>query len=90
MRAGVLNDALAPALADADVVACLAANLDWRPDVVLAPLRDSVDVVVADTVSDLVEAVSGRARPGDRILVMSNGGFEGVHQRLLDALDSRS
>ena len=37
----------------------------------------------------LVEAVVTQASPLDRIVVMSNGGFEGVHERLLDALTAR-
>ena len=37
----------------------------------------------------LVAAVTAAARPGDHVLVMSNGGFGGVHQKLLDALAAR-
>jgi UDP-N-acetylmuramate: L-alanyl-gamma-D-glutamyl-meso-diaminopimelate ligase len=33
--------------------------------------------------------VAGAARPGDQVLVMSNGGFGGVHGKLLDALQAR-
>jgi UDP-N-acetylmuramate: L-alanyl-gamma-D-glutamyl-meso-diaminopimelate ligase len=39
-----------------------------------------------DDLSQLVQAVSRLAQPGDQILVMSNGGFGGVHQQLLQAL----
>ena len=42
-----------------------------------------------DDLSALVAAVAQAARPGDHVLVMSNGGFGGVHQKLLDALGSR-
>jgi UDP-N-acetylmuramate: L-alanyl-gamma-D-glutamyl-meso-diaminopimelate ligase len=34
----------------------------------------------------MVRAIADAARPGDHILVMSNGGFGGVHQKILDAL----
>jgi len=34
--------------------------------------------------------VTAAARPGDQVLVMSNGGFEGIHQRLLSALSARA
>jgi UDP-N-acetylmuramate: L-alanyl-gamma-D-glutamyl-meso-diaminopimelate ligase len=34
----------------------------------------------------LVEAIAAAARPGDRVLVMSNGGFGGIHGRLLERL----
>jgi UDP-N-acetylmuramate: L-alanyl-gamma-D-glutamyl-meso-diaminopimelate ligase len=41
-----------------------------------------------DDLSTLVEAVASAAKPGDYILVMSNGGFGGIHQKLLDALQA--
>ena len=41
---------------------------------------------VYDNLPALVEAVAGLSRPGDHVLVMSNGGFGGVHQQLLDRL----
>ena len=42
-----------------------------------------------DNIEALVEAVVTQASPLDRIVVMSNGGFEGVHERLLNALTKR-
>jgi UDP-N-acetylmuramate: L-alanyl-gamma-D-glutamyl-meso-diaminopimelate ligase len=41
---------------------------------------------VRDSTQAIVDEVSDIAVPGDQVLVMSNGGFEGIHQRLLDAL----
>jgi UDP-N-acetylmuramate: L-alanyl-gamma-D-glutamyl-meso-diaminopimelate ligase len=41
---------------------------------------------VADTIDQLVQQVVAAARPGDHLLCMSNGGFGGVHQKLLEAL----
>ena len=38
---------------------------------------------------DIVDLVLERARPGDRVIVMSNGGFDNIHQRLLDQLETR-
>jgi UDP-N-acetylmuramate: L-alanyl-gamma-D-glutamyl-meso-diaminopimelate ligase len=38
----------------------------------------------------MVQAIVQAARPGDQILVMSNGAFGGVHQKLLDALEARA
>jgi UDP-N-acetylmuramate: L-alanyl-gamma-D-glutamyl-meso-diaminopimelate ligase len=43
---------------------------------------------VADTVAALVEQVSQAARPGDHVLCMSNGGFGGVHAKLLASLQT--
>jgi len=42
--------------------------------------------MVHDRTEDIVRRVAAEARSGDHLLVMSNGGFEGIHQRLLDAL----
>jgi UDP-N-acetylmuramate: L-alanyl-gamma-D-glutamyl-meso-diaminopimelate ligase len=38
----------------------------------------------------LADAVVADARPGDRVLVMSNGGFGGIHEMLLDRLRERA
>jgi UDP-N-acetylmuramate: L-alanyl-gamma-D-glutamyl-meso-diaminopimelate ligase len=38
----------------------------------------------------LVQAVANEARPGDHILVMSNGGFGGVHQKILTAIQEKA
>ncbi|MGE8641237.1 MAG: UDP-N-acetylmuramate:L-alanyl-gamma-D-glutamyl-meso-diaminopimelate ligase, partial [Achromobacter sp.] len=42
-----------------------------------------------DDIGALVAAVTAAARPGDQVLVMSNGGFGGIHGKLLDALQAR-
>jgi UDP-N-acetylmuramate: L-alanyl-gamma-D-glutamyl-meso-diaminopimelate ligase len=44
---------------------------------------------VAGSIDTLVDQVVNAARPGDQVLCMSNGGFGGIHQRLLDALAQR-
>ncbi|WP_417069304.1 UDP-N-acetylmuramate:L-alanyl-gamma-D-glutamyl-meso-diaminopimelate ligase [Niveibacterium terrae] len=84
MKLGTMKDKLAASLAEADQVYCYAHNLGWDAATALAPLGakahsfDDLDALVA-------EAVAG-AKSGDHLLVMSNGGFGGVHQKLLDAL----
>ena len=59
-------------------------ELDWS----LAAMSKALDVpvVVSDSVEAIVAGVIQAARSGDHVLVMSNGGFGGIHQRLLDAL----
>jgi UDP-N-acetylmuramate: L-alanyl-gamma-D-glutamyl-meso-diaminopimelate ligase len=42
------------------------------------------------TTAEIVEHVAGQARPGDLVVVMSNGGFDGIHEKLLDALRART
>ncbi len=84
MKLGVMKDRIADSLADADRVFCYSANLGWDPAASLASLgaRARCD----DDLASLVEAVAAEARPGDQILVMSNGGFGGVHEKLLARL----
>ena len=53
----------------------------------LAPM--GAQAVVCDTIDKLVARVVAEARAGDHILCMSNGGFGGIHQKLLDALAAR-
>jgi len=88
MRLGVHAGALASSLAAADLVQVYApADLDWDATAALAPLGDRLRV--APAVEQIVAEVGADARPGDHVLVMSNGGFGGIHQRLLDALAAR-
>lgn len=48
-----------------------------------------VDARYIPAVDDIVRAVSRDVRPGDLVVVMSNGGFEGIHEKLLAALEAR-
>jgi UDP-N-acetylmuramate: L-alanyl-gamma-D-glutamyl-meso-diaminopimelate ligase len=61
--------------------------LGWNLGEALASLGDKAQAF--DNLDALVKAVVAAARPGDQVLVMSNGGFGGVHQKLLDALSAR-
>src|SRR5690606_22998964 len=89
MKPGAMAARLPGALAQADLVFCYGETqgkhaLGWDPAQVLAPLGDR-----AATHSDLdvmVRAITAQARAGDHIVVMSNGGFGGVHQKILDRL----
>ncbi|ROO24997.1 UDP-N-acetylmuramate:L-alanyl-gamma-D-glutamyl-meso-diaminopimelate ligase [Salinisphaera orenii MK-B5] len=84
MRRGVHADTLAASFERADAVYVYAANIDWDADAVFAGLGDRV--TLADDIDHLVAAVVAAAAPGDTVVVMSNGGFGGIHERLLDAL----
>nr|VFJ45210.1 MAG: UDP-N-acetylmuramate: L-alanyl-gamma-D-glutamyl-meso-diaminopimelate ligase [Candidatus Kentron sp. DK] len=88
MRSGVHRDALAPALSAADLLWIHAPpDTGWDVGAVVegfgpeGHLRDNVDAIVAD--------IAEIARIGDHILVMSNGGFGGIHERLMAAIASR-
>jgi UDP-N-acetylmuramate: L-alanyl-gamma-D-glutamyl-meso-diaminopimelate ligase len=84
MKLGAMKALLPDSLRGAALTYCYAANLGWDPAEALAPLGERARVFV--DLDALVSAVAADARAGDRVLVMSNGGFGGVHGRLLDAL----
>ena len=84
MKLGAMKAALPGSLAVADRVYCYAANLGWDAAAALAPLGKRA--TVCDDLSALVEAIVADARPGDHVLVMSNGGFGGIHEKLLARL----
>jgi len=84
MKLGVMKDALPGSLIDADLVYCYSASLGWNPAQALAPL--GAKAVCHDDLDGLVAAIAAEARSGDQVLIMSNGGFGGIHQKLLDRL----
>jgi UDP-N-acetylmuramate: L-alanyl-gamma-D-glutamyl-meso-diaminopimelate ligase len=88
MKSGVMKDRLAQSLERADRVFCYSANLGWDAADALAPLGARVRVM--DDLRKLVDAVVDDARPGDQVLVMSNGGFGGIHELLLESLAARN
>ena len=84
MKLGTMKAQLPQSLLSADHVFCYAAQLGWDAAEALAPLGERA--MVADDLGQLVARIEDTARPGDHILIMSNGGFGGIHQRLLTAL----
>ncbi len=87
MKLGAMKGALPASLKDADKVFCYAANLGWDADAVFAPMGETAQV--HDNLDALVAAVVTEAKPGDQVLVMSNGGFGGIHEKLLARLSTR-
>jgi UDP-N-acetylmuramate: L-alanyl-gamma-D-glutamyl-meso-diaminopimelate ligase len=85
MRMGVFKNALAESLSDADLtVLYQAPDLGWDLADVVAALGSRGKV--CDSVAAATVAISKAVRPGDHVLIMSNGGFGGIHRRLLEAL----
>lgn len=85
MKLGVHKDELGPALAEADrVFVFRPAGLRWDLDAALSMLGDRCRV--CDTVAGMIDETASTARPGDHVLIMSNGEFEGIQQRLLRRL----
>jgi UDP-N-acetylmuramate: L-alanyl-gamma-D-glutamyl-meso-diaminopimelate ligase len=84
MKLGSMKAQLPWSLEEADLAFCHSGGLGWDAVQALAPMGEQA--VVADTVDKLVGRVVAAVRPGDHILCMSNGGFGGIHGKLLDAL----
>ncbi|MCK9380209.1 MAG: UDP-N-acetylmuramate:L-alanyl-gamma-D-glutamyl-meso-diaminopimelate ligase [Sulfuritalea sp.] len=84
MKLGAMKAQLPESLADADATYCYAGNLGWDTAAALAPLGNKARSF--DDLELLVIAVAADAREGDQVLIMSNGGFGGVHDKLLAAL----
>lgn len=87
MKLGTMKAQLPWALEEADLSFCHAGGLGWDPREALAPLGPRA--AVCDAIDPLVDAVLRAARPGDHLLCMSNGGFGGVHAKLLERLAAR-
>jgi UDP-N-acetylmuramate: L-alanyl-gamma-D-glutamyl-meso-diaminopimelate ligase len=87
MKLGTMKAQLPWCLEEADLSFCLQGNYGWSAAEALAPLGKAA--VVADTVDVLVAAITQAARSGDHVLCMSNGGFGGIHDKLLAALTPR-
>ena len=85
MRLGALRERLVESVADADSVFWFQpVGLDWSMEELVA--TQGARAQLHNDIDKLVAAVVMQASPLDRIVVMSNGGFEGVHERLLAAL----
>ncbi|TDP71308.1 UDP-N-acetylmuramate: L-alanyl-gamma-D-glutamyl-meso-diaminopimelate ligase [Roseateles toxinivorans] len=87
MKLGAMKAQLPWALEECDIAFCHQGQLAWDAGEALAPMGRQA--VVCPDIDSLVQAVVKAARPGDQVLCMSNGGFGGIHARLLKALAER-
>jgi UDP-N-acetylmuramate: L-alanyl-gamma-D-glutamyl-meso-diaminopimelate ligase len=87
MKLGAMKAQLPWALEEADLSFCLQGAYGWSAADALAPLGTTA--VVKDSIEALVAAIVKAAGPGDHVLCMSNGGFGGIHDKLLAALAAR-
>jgi UDP-N-acetylmuramate: L-alanyl-gamma-D-glutamyl-meso-diaminopimelate ligase len=85
MKLGAMKAQLPDSLKDADLAFCHSGGLDWDASQALSSMGSRA--FVSNNIDDLVKAVTASAKGGDHILCMSNGGFGGIHQKLLDALN---
>jgi UDP-N-acetylmuramate: L-alanyl-gamma-D-glutamyl-meso-diaminopimelate ligase len=84
MKLGTMKAQLPWSLEPADLALCLQGDYGWSAREALATLGERARV--EDEVDALVRTVCALARPGDHVVCMSNGGFGGVHEKLLKAL----
>ena len=84
MKLGTMKAQLPWSLEEADLAFCHSGGLGWDATAALAPMGDRAQV--ADTIEGVIAQVMAQARPGDHLLCMSNGGFGGIHTKLLSAL----
>ena len=84
MKLGTMKAALPESLQEADKVFCYAGGIDWDVAEALSPLGDKLHV--GQDFDAFVAVIAAEAKSGDHILVMSNGGFGGIHDKLLAKL----
>jgi len=88
MKLGAMAAQLPWSLEAANIAFCHSAGLGWDAAAALAPMGARAQVL--DAIEPLVHSVVAAAKPGDHIVCMSNGGFGGIHQKLLDALAAQA
>ncbi|MYZ51462.1 UDP-N-acetylmuramate:L-alanyl-gamma-D-glutamyl-meso-diaminopimelate ligase [Malikia spinosa] len=84
MKLGTMKAQLPWSLEQADLAFCHSGGLGWDAEAALATMGERAQV--AGDIDRLIEQVMAAVQPGDQLLCMSNGGFGGIHQKLLDAL----
>jgi len=88
MRMGVHQDTLAASLDRADeVIYYQPADINWNLDAIARNTKPPASVM--STIEEIITHVMNIAKPGDQLLIMSNGAFGGLHQKLLAELQSR-
>ena len=84
MKLGTMKSQLPWSLESADLAICHTTGLDWDAAQALVPMGARAQT--ADSVDAAINQVVQAARPGDVVICMSNGGFGGIHDKLLAAL----
>ena len=87
MKRGVMKDLLPPSLAEADRVYVYSSGLGWDARSLFALL--GARARCEDDLDALIGAVAAEARAGDHVVIMSNAGFGGIHEKLLARLSAR-
>ncbi len=85
MRAGVHKDKIQQALEKADMVICKTPSTDWGLKTILADFKQPT--ALYDNVDTLIKSVRPSLQAGDHVLIMSNSSFDGLHNKLLSAIE---
>jgi len=84
MKLGTMKSQLPWSLEDVDLAFCHSGGLDWDAAQALSAM--GARALVAGSVDEVIAQVVAAAQAGDHVLCMSNGGFGGIHAKLLAAL----
>lgn len=87
MKAGVHQESLIPATQDADLVIWYTAE-DCKIDFHALAAESRVPAYAFGSVEEILAYLEENSLPGDQIVIMSNGGFEGIHDKLLQRLQT--
>jgi UDP-N-acetylmuramate: L-alanyl-gamma-D-glutamyl-meso-diaminopimelate ligase len=87
MKMGIWKEKLSASLAVADRVFCYTDQANWDVQDALQ-LPDNKSTCFND-LPQLIQAISTTAQPGSHVLIMSNGSFDNIHEKLLIALDKK-
>jgi UDP-N-acetylmuramate: L-alanyl-gamma-D-glutamyl-meso-diaminopimelate ligase len=84
MKLGAMKSQLPWSLEEADLAFCHSGGLGWDATAALAPM--GLKALVGANIDEVIAQVLAQVQPGDHLLCMSNGGFGGIHAKLLEAL----
>jgi len=88
MRMGSHKEALAPALTQAnEVILYQPTGMDWDLDDIITAIGPQARLF--DSTANIIKHLTDLTQPGDQVLIMSNGGFDNIHQRLIEALQEK-
>lgn len=85
MRMGAHQHKLAAALSSADqVIVFRSPDLDWDPATIVKQISNTA--CVYDSIDGIIEHLAKELGSGDQVIIMSNGAFGGIHEKLLERL----
>jgi UDP-N-acetylmuramate: L-alanyl-gamma-D-glutamyl-meso-diaminopimelate ligase len=87
MRSGIHRETLGPSLQDGDMIWLMRPKTDWGIERVVQ--TTPVPVFICDSAADIIKKVVKEAQASDHIVIMSNSGFDNIHEKLAHALSKR-